>query len=302
MTTSSKPLVSVICLCYNHADFVEETLNSVDSQTYRNIELIIVDDFSKDDSRALIEKWVNNHLIAKHVIFNKKNLGMTKAFNKGLNMAKGKYIIDLAADDVLLPTSIQNHINNFKKNQFRTGISFGNAESIDRFNKHIEYRYPVDQHKKVINHPGEGNLYTKIVEQFFISSPSLMSDIEVYNTLGGYDANLYFEDLDFLIRSSRVFPYFFCDEIVIKRRELSNSMSADIERRNRGSYLHRKSFFKIFIKTNKLSETKTENWALIKRVSQEIKNCFKLKYPDFFFKNGILLTFLFLKHLFLKKN
>jgi glycosyltransferase involved in cell wall biosynthesis len=55
---SQYPLVTVICLCYNHADYVIESLNSVINQDYKNIELIILDDCSKDDSVIIIESWL----------------------------------------------------------------------------------------------------------------------------------------------------------------------------------------------------------------------------------------------------
>lgn len=301
LISHTQPLVSVICLCYNHEDFVIETLESVLLQTYKNVELIIVDDCSKDTSRTIIEKWNTNN-IAKHVIFNDQNLGMTKAFNKGISLAKGKYIIDLAADDVLHPNSIENHIANFKKNNFKIGVSYGNAESIDKNSNHIEYRYPVNKDFKVIDHPGEGDLYAKILERFFISSPSLMTHIEVYKKLNGYDPNLFFEDFDFLVRSSRLYPFFFCDTIVIQKRVLKNSMSSSIFERNKGAYLHRKTFFKIYVKAFTLNKTRQENIALVKRLLRELKICLKLLYFNYFLLTGVLIVACGLKHLFLKEN
>ena len=96
----SNPLVTIICLCYNHSDFVVESLNSVINQDYKNIELIIIDDCSSDNSALVIKQWLKNY---PEILFikNEVNLGNTKSFNKGLQLAKGDYIIDLASDDVL---------------------------------------------------------------------------------------------------------------------------------------------------------------------------------------------------------
>ena len=55
---NNRPYVSIIACCYNHEKFVEETLDSVKSQTYKNIELIIIDDFSTDDSVKKINTWI----------------------------------------------------------------------------------------------------------------------------------------------------------------------------------------------------------------------------------------------------
>ena len=57
----NKPLVTVICLCYNHAAFIVEALDSVLNQTHSNVELIIADDFSTDNSVDVIENWLKNH-------------------------------------------------------------------------------------------------------------------------------------------------------------------------------------------------------------------------------------------------
>ena len=57
----SAPLVTVICICYNHARFVKEALDSVVNQTYGNIELIVIDDGSTDGSGKVIKQWIASH-------------------------------------------------------------------------------------------------------------------------------------------------------------------------------------------------------------------------------------------------
>ena len=146
----NSPLVTVICLCYNHEAFVVETLNSVIHQSYAPVELIVVDDFSTDNSREVIRKWLINH---PEILFiaNEKNLGNTKSFNKALKFAKGEYIIDLAADDVLMPDCITLQRNTFEKSPYKNlGIVYGNAELITEKGHFDSYYYPVDDQKKTI--------------------------------------------------------------------------------------------------------------------------------------------------------
>ena len=57
----NNPLVTVVCLCYNHSHYVQEALNSVLNQTYSNIELIVIDDCSPDDSKSVIEVWISRN-------------------------------------------------------------------------------------------------------------------------------------------------------------------------------------------------------------------------------------------------
>ena len=112
-----KPLVTIICLSYNHEKFVIESLNSVINQNYAPIELLIVDDFSTDNSKVVIENWLVQHPQVLFIV-NTTNLGNTKSFNNVLKLAKGDYIIDLAADDVLLPNGIEMQVNAFQKSAY----------------------------------------------------------------------------------------------------------------------------------------------------------------------------------------
>ena len=112
------PLVSVICLSYNHEAYVVEALNSVINQTYPNVELLIADDCSKDNSVAVINDWLKEHSNV-HFIANEINLGSNKTFNQLAKIAKGEYIIDLAADDVLFPNCIEKQIATFQNSKYK---------------------------------------------------------------------------------------------------------------------------------------------------------------------------------------
>jgi len=285
---STTPLVSVICLCYNHKDYIKKTLNTVINQTYNNIELIIIDDCSPDESDKEIKDWINNNKYKK-VIFNSKNIGVTKSFNKAYAYAKGEYIIDLAADDELLPDSIENHLKNFEKNSFKPGVSYGNCEFIDEKDNHMNYHYAINEKGRCIDKQSSGNVYAKVLKSYFIASPTMMSHMDVFKKLNGYDEELYFEDFDFEVRASRYFPFYFCDQIVVRKRELPNSMSKSLTKRfDYGSYYHRRSFYKILNKATKLNKTKQEDDALLSRLYSEIIICIKALYWNYAFLNALL--------------
>ena len=101
------PLVSVICLCHNHALFVVEAIESVLEQSYPAVELIIVDDHSVDGSSAVIRNFIKIRNLDVPFVQNSSKLGNCRAFNMGWKMAKGDFVIDLAADDILMPNRIQ---------------------------------------------------------------------------------------------------------------------------------------------------------------------------------------------------
>ena len=102
------PLVSVCIPLYNAAEFIEEAIVSVLSQTYKNIELIIVDDGSTDNSLGLASVFTSDSRVR---VFSKKNGGASAARNECLNKAKGDYIQFLDADDMLSDDKIAEQVS-----------------------------------------------------------------------------------------------------------------------------------------------------------------------------------------------
>ncbi|MDR3463557.1 MAG: glycosyltransferase [Beijerinckiaceae bacterium] len=103
------PLVTVIVVNYNYGRFLEEAVESVFGQTYANIECIVVDNASVDDSSTVLAALTARHPTL--ILINRdENGGQTAASLDGLNAAKGHYIIFLDADDYLLPLCVETHI------------------------------------------------------------------------------------------------------------------------------------------------------------------------------------------------
>lgn len=98
-------MVSVIIPVYNSADFIERTLSSVAAQTFRDFEIIVVDDGSKDASGEIVKKWTARDSRVRY--FYKKNGGVSSARNLGLDMAVGEYITFLDSDDTYEPEFLE---------------------------------------------------------------------------------------------------------------------------------------------------------------------------------------------------
>lgn len=98
------PLVSVIIPCYNYAAYVEEAIQSAINQTYKNIELIVINDGSTDNSDEIITKLQKKYNFIYH---KQKNQGIVATRNKGISLAKGEYLVQLDADDWLDKTYIE---------------------------------------------------------------------------------------------------------------------------------------------------------------------------------------------------
>lgn len=114
MGNGNNPLVSIIVITYNSSKYVLETLESAKEQTYDNIELIISDDGSTDNTVEICKKWINeNSQRFKRVelITSEKNTGIPANCNRGVNAAQGEWVKLIAGDDALLPNAIHDLMN-----------------------------------------------------------------------------------------------------------------------------------------------------------------------------------------------
>lgn len=103
--------VSIIVPNYNHAKYLSQRLDSIFSQTYQNFEVIILDDFSTDNSLEILEQY-RNHPKVKAVVFNEKNSGSPfKQWDKGINLAAGEFIWIAESDDWCEPTLLETLVN-----------------------------------------------------------------------------------------------------------------------------------------------------------------------------------------------
>ena len=94
----SKPLITVLMTVYNGQDYLRPALESVLAQTYKNFELLIIDDASSDDSLRIIKSYQDPRIA---VYSNPQNLGQTRSLNVGLKFATGEYIARMDADDLV---------------------------------------------------------------------------------------------------------------------------------------------------------------------------------------------------------
>lgn len=115
--SEKQPLVSIITPSYNSEKYIRETVKSVQEQTYTNWEMIIVDDCSKDNSRAVLEELANEEERVK-IHFLQENSGAAVARNTAIRLAKGKYIAFLDSDDKWKPNKLQTQLEFMQKNDY----------------------------------------------------------------------------------------------------------------------------------------------------------------------------------------
>jgi glycosyltransferase involved in cell wall biosynthesis len=249
------PLVSVICLCYNQEEFVVEAIQSVLNQTYKNIQLIVVDDYSRDRSVEVIKNFITEHPTVEFLPI-PGNLGNCKAFNLGLKMSSGQFIIEKG-------------VRSFEAAGDEFGVQFSDAECIDRQGRRIGFHSDRFPHHTI----PEGHVFTEVLTRYFINSPTMMVRREVLERMEGYDEGLAYEDFDFWIRSSRNYRYFYLPEPLVKKRFLEYSYGQRQYERGSAQLI---STFIVCEKALSLCRDKLERRALGKRIRYEMRRALQL--------------------------
>jgi cellulose synthase/poly-beta-1,6-N-acetylglucosamine synthase-like glycosyltransferase len=216
------PLVSAIVLCYNQARFVVECLEGVKAQDYPNLELVVNDDASKDDSVAVIEGWLAKNSIPHHFLKNKTNQGICRSVNNTLRQARGKYISGIAADDVWLPGKLRTQVEILERLPEKVGVVYSDALQMDESGNLLPERF-IDSHRRFETMPA-GNVHNILWEGNFIPAMTTLIRRDCFEKVGMYDETLFYEDWDMFLRISRRFDFAYSNEVSAKYRIVGTSM------------------------------------------------------------------------------
>jgi len=220
---ASQPLVSVIIPIYNGEKFLQSTLESVFAQTYSNIEVIVVDDGSTDNSSSIAKSFPDVRYIGQ------KNMGVSTARNRGIEFAAGDYIALLDADDLWDPKKIELQISYMEQNPDidMTGTKTKNFLDLGTI-------LPVWLQK---------NENWELVE--YINSSSIVARRNVFKTVGKFDETLPSgEDTDWFWRAKEAgITSIVLENVMVKRRFHGNNLSWKYmrERKERLLQIARKS-------------------------------------------------------------
>lgn len=186
MNQSNQPLVSVVIPCYNHEQFVQDCIQSVIDQTYQNIELIIIDDGSKDGSVEKIKEMIPacQERFVRFEFRHRPNKGLSATLNEALEWCEGKYFSALASDDIVLKNKIDIQTKYMEENPKTTAV-FGSANYIDE-NNNIKILAKLKQQEY---------FFDKIfLNECQFYAPTQLMRKSVLDEVGGYDPDILVED------------------------------------------------------------------------------------------------------------
>ena len=186
-TNKPSPKVSIITPSYNQGRYIKRTIESVLSQSYENIEYIIMDGGSSDNTVDILEQY-NDKLIW----ISEKDNGQTHAINKGINASSGEIIAYLNSDDVYLPGTIEKIVQEFN-NRPDVDFLYGDFWGIDKDDNTLS---------KVKTIPFDNNIL--IYDANFICQPASFYRKRLFDAIGLFDDSLHFlMDYEFFLRAAK---------------------------------------------------------------------------------------------------
>ena len=174
MSKSAQPLISVIMSTYNNSGSLEASIKSILNQTYENIELLVIDDGSKDDTREIIKKLKEKRL---RPFQNRSNIGLTKSLNKLIPLSNGKYIARQDDDDTSFPNRLEIQVKKLENSKYKVCTSRATKKGSDKKIPGLSYYLPSKLIMKIKNPHIHGTL---LIEK------------NCLNEIGMYDENFYY--------------------------------------------------------------------------------------------------------------
>lgn len=294
-SVNRNPLVTIAVLTYNSSEYVLETLESVKNQTYSDIELIVSDDGSSDDSVTKCERWIeeNGSRFVRTQVIAENNKGVAVNTNRALYAAHGEWWKDLAGDDIMPPDAVEKHLKYIEEHpdvcyffgkeiHFYGEFSEGNFKPQEMPFRHVFFGKNVTAKRQ----------YRLLTRQFFGAPTALFGKTDAIKSVGGYNEEIPMTEDGplYLALTKAGFKLGFMDEYCVYRRihqksashkKADNAILSAAEVRN----FERYSWWDL------QAENSTPYWKLMYRFSTNLWrkviengnniNSFKCRFYDF---------------------
>lgn len=258
------PLISVILPVYNASNFLAETISSILEQTFKDFELIIINDGSTDTSEFIIKSFQDPGII----YVKQENRGVGFSIRKGCEMAKGKYIARIDADDICMPNRFEIQIDYLRKNPDTVLVSSA-VIYIDYAGNEIGRSFPYSSNWAILK---------KMKYSSTICHPAVMMQKKAYDLTGGYKNVQPFEDLFLWLSLSKYGKLHNLKMPLIKYRILENSVSHEIPQHKKKilfEFLLKNYQDNRFIDSTELTYSKLYKEIKLQLLGQESKSVIK---------------------------
>src|SRR5215212_137523 len=188
------PLVTLALVSYQHAAFLRDSLSSVFAQDYDHLEIIVIDDASKDASPAMIRDFIrDNNITTWQLKLRNENRGFCNNLNDVLSVAKGEFLFVLAGDDCMAPDRISSLVRRAEEMSDAYAVVYSDCNIIDENNRQVYPSFIGHYSPKKIHLP-EGDVLVDMTEWNFIPNTAVLMRISALKNIGGFDEKMMLED------------------------------------------------------------------------------------------------------------
>jgi glycosyltransferase involved in cell wall biosynthesis len=213
------PGVSVVIPAYNYARYLPRALDSVLRQTFQDIEILIIDDGSTDNTPDVVRDFLADPRVRYHRI---RNNGPSRARNVGIGLARAELVAFLDADDAWMPTKLEKQLALFRRRP-SPGVVYTRRRLVDAEGFELESVEPT---------PHRGQVLQALLGGNFLCLTSCMVSRRVFETVGTFDEALsQAEDYDLWLRAAQHFRFDFVDEPLVSYRFGHTSLSRHTQER-----------------------------------------------------------------------
>lgn len=235
MPTDKNPLISCVVPTFNRAGKVVRAVESILAQTYQNLEVLVVDDQSEDNTREVIRKLSEKDSRVKYFLNPEK--GGNHARNFGIKNAAGEYIAFLDDDDTWLEHKLEKQVEVFLGQRPGLGVvycTFARKSHSGKTNRRHPGRF-----SRVKN----GDILKKLLRRNFITTSSILVRSEVFKKCGGFNPSYKsFQDWELLTRIACDYHFYHVNEVLVNQFESGDSITLDKKGRALTKYRHLKQF------------------------------------------------------------
>ena len=265
------PLVSVIIPTFNRETTIKRAIDSVISQSYSNIEVIVVDDNSNDRTAEIMEQYSNSSHI--NYIRLKKNIGGAAARNVGIKHSKGSYIAFQDSDDEWLESKLEKQMNVFQKKK-SVDVVFSKIIRISEEKRSI---FPKSDISEV------EDAHTSFLKENYIGTPSAIIKKEKLDQIEGFDESLpRLQDWDLFIQLSKFCTFFMVDEVLCNAYLQSNSIT-----QNKKALIETLKIFDKKYKDSVEALSREDKAGVYEKYGSLLVNSGSINEGVFYFKKGI---------------
>lgn len=221
-TEEKKPKVSVCIASYNHARFIGETLDSILAQTYRDFEIVVVDDGSTDNSLEILNSYAEKYpQIRVFTHSNHENKGISVTANATIKKSRGEYISFIGSDDIWYPHFLEKQVDFLDKSD--VGFVYSKADCIDKTGKLLNKQIALEVSSKA-------DLTAFLLTTNPVSAVTTTVKRKALEEIGLFDEKLIYSDWDLWIRLSFTHKIGFIDESLGNYRIHGNNTSVGTDK------------------------------------------------------------------------